>query len=88
MKNELDSKTILSVYEYIQKHGEATEEGKLYGGITAFSDIDGYTVYFKGSGVLMRFGFHNTYHLDYEHEKHKDDFIRKIESIKKQLDDQ
>ncbi|MCF6434348.1 DUF3081 family protein [Pseudoalteromonas sp. MMG022] len=87
MKNELDSKTILSVYEYIQKHGDVAEEGKLYGGITAFSDIDGYTVYLKGSGVLMRFGFHNTYHLDYEHDKHKDDFIRKIEQIKKQLND-
>ncbi|BBN83960.1 hypothetical protein PA25_39450 [Pseudoalteromonas sp. A25] len=86
MKNELDSKTILSVYEYIQKHGDVTDEGKLLNGITAFSDIDGYTIYFKGSGVMMRYGFHNTYHLDYEHDKHKDDFIAKIDSIKKQLD--
>ena len=49
------------------------EDGKLYEGICAFSDIDGYTVYLKGSGVLLRFGFHNTYHLDYQHEKNKID---------------
>ncbi|MBD1583879.1 DUF3081 family protein [Pseudoalteromonas sp. S16_S37] len=86
MKNDLDSKTILSVYEYIQKHGEVTPEGKFFDGITAFSDIDAYTIYFQGSGVLMRYGFHNTYHLDYEHDKHKDDFIAKIDAIKKQID--
>jgi hypothetical protein len=86
MKNELDSKTILKVYETIQKHGEVTEEGKLYEGILAFSDVDGYTIYLKGSGVLMRFGFHNTYHLDYASEKNKEDFIKKVESIGKHLE--
>ena len=51
MKNELDGKLILSVYEKIIQHGEDHEDGKLYEGICAFSDIDGYTVYLKGSGV-------------------------------------
>ncbi|WP_404343867.1 DUF3081 domain-containing protein [Pseudoalteromonas mariniglutinosa] len=81
MKNELDGKQILAVYEKIVQRGEESEDGKFYQGITAFSDIDGYTVYLKGSGVLLRFGFHNTYHLDYEHEKHKDDFLLKIKNI-------
>lgn len=30
MKNELDSKFLLTVFEHIQKHGEVTEEGKRY----------------------------------------------------------
>lgn len=81
MKNELDNKQILAVYERIQKRGEANDEGKHYQGVTAFSDIDGYTIYLQGSGVLLRFGFHNTYHLDYEHDKHKDDFLKKLNNI-------
>ncbi|MEG3345102.1 DUF3081 domain-containing protein [Pseudoalteromonas sp. B5MOD-1] len=84
MKNELDGKLILSVYEKIIQHGEDHEDGKLYEGICAFSDIDGYTVYLKGSGVLLRFGFHNTYHLDYQHEKNKEDFLKKVLYIAEQ----
>lgn len=81
MKNEIDGKQILAVYERIIQQGENTEGGKHYMGLTAFSDIDGYTIYLKGSGVLLRFGFHNTYHLDYEHDKHKDDFLKKLANI-------
>lgn len=81
MKNDIDGKQVLAVYERIIQRGEITEEGKYYMGLTALSDIDGYTVYLKGSGVTLRFGFHNTYHLDYEHDKHKDDFLKKIINI-------
>jgi hypothetical protein len=85
MKNELDSKLILKVFELVYEKGEQCDEGKLYGGITAFSDIDGYTVYLKGNGVLLRFGFHNTYHLDYEHNRLKEQFLDKINSIAKEI---
>ncbi|KAF7764567.1 hypothetical protein PCIT_b0603 [Pseudoalteromonas citrea] len=83
MKNDIDSKTILSVFEFVQKNGEQTQQGKHFQGLTAFSDFDGYTVYLQGSGVVMRYGFHNTYHLDYEHDKQKYDFLSKIEHIYK-----
>ncbi|HEA17976.1 MAG: DUF3081 domain-containing protein [Pseudoalteromonas prydzensis] len=85
MKNDIETKQILSVYEQIIQHGDANEDGKHYKGLTAFSDIDGYTIYLKGSGVLLSFGFHNTYHLDYEHEKHKDDFLKKLANIINEL---
>lgn len=81
MKNEIDGRQILAVYERIIQLGKNTDDGKHYMGLTAFSDIDGYTIYLKGSGVLLRFGFHNTYHLDYEHNKHKDDFLKKLSNI-------
>ncbi|MGO2011997.1 MAG: DUF3081 domain-containing protein [Pseudoalteromonas sp.] len=81
MKNEIDNKQILAVYERVIQQGEQTPEGKHYQGVTAYSDVDGYTVYLQGSGVVLRFGFHNTYHLDYEHEKHKDDFLKKLSNI-------
>ncbi|MCO7190543.1 MULTISPECIES: DUF3081 domain-containing protein [unclassified Pseudoalteromonas] len=81
MKNEIDSRQILAVYEYIQQHGEADENGKLFEGIRAYSDPDGYTIYLEGSALLLRFGFHNTYHMDYQHEKNKEDFINKLNFI-------
>ncbi|GEK09583.1 DUF3081 family protein [Pseudoalteromonas peptidolytica] len=84
MKNELDSRFLLTVFEHIQKNGEVTSDGKRYQGVTAFADPDGYTIYLQGSGVLLRSGFHNTYHLDYKHDKHKDDLIKKLEYIYKE----
>ncbi len=81
MKNEIDSKWIMRVFERIQQCGEQTDEGKHYEGITAYSDIDGYTLYLQGSGVLMRYGFHNTYHLDYDVESQKDAFLKKCTAI-------
>ena len=81
MKNELDNKQILSVYERIQQRGKQNDIGKHYQGVTAYSDIDGYTIYLEGSGVLLRFGFHNAYHLDSEHDKQKDDFLKKLYNI-------
>ncbi|WP_434339302.1 DUF3081 family protein [Motilimonas cestriensis] len=81
MKNEICSKTILTVFEYIQQHGEDNSQGKLCSGILAFTDFDCYTLYLQGSGVTMRFGFHNSYHLDYEQQSQKNDFLKKINLI-------
>ncbi|MFC0119561.1 DUF3081 family protein [Pseudoalteromonas xiamenensis] len=82
MKNEIDSKTLLLVYEHIQLHGELVDEGKMLNGVTAFSDFDGYTLYLKTNGAQLRFGFHNTYHLDYEKEDQKLVFMDAIHRIK------
>ena len=57
MKNEIDNKQILAVYERIQQRGETTEEGKLYQGVTAFSDIDGYTVYLQAVACYYALDF-------------------------------
>ncbi|MBS3797701.1 MULTISPECIES: DUF3081 family protein [unclassified Pseudoalteromonas] len=84
MKNEIDSKILLRAYEHIQQYGEQTEQGKFYQGLYAYSDVDGYTLYLQGSGVLLRFGFHNTYHLDYQSDKNKSDFMKKLLSIGKE----
>lgn len=84
MKNELDTKSLLRVYELIQLKGEPFNEGKCYKGITAFSDFDGYTIYLEASGVLLRFGFHNTYHLDYDHANQKKQFLAKLENLIKE----
>jgi hypothetical protein len=81
MKNELDCKTILSVFEYIQGHGEAVNNAKCINGISAFTDHDGYTVYLKSNSVTLTLGFHNTYHLDYQRVSQKDEFFIAINKL-------
>ncbi|MGC9422999.1 MULTISPECIES: DUF3081 domain-containing protein [Vibrio] len=83
MKNELEPSKILQAYESIMTHGTPTEYGKIYQGVEAFSDYDGYTVYMRGNGVELKVGFHNTYHLDYDQEHLRDSFLKKIASLVK-----
>lgn len=78
MKNELEHKLILKAFEVICQQGQKQTQGYELEGITAYTDFDGYTLYFEARGVLMRFGFHNTYHLDYSSEREKKDFLKKI----------
>lgn len=78
MKNELESSKILHAYEKVMEYGTPTEFGKIYEGIEAFSDYDGYTVYLRGNGVELKVGFHNTYHLEYDQEHLRDSFLKKI----------
>jgi hypothetical protein len=81
MKNEIDSKFILSVFEKIRQNGETKGESYLLGGINAFSDFDGYTVFMEDANVKLRFGFHNQYHLDYEKDEHLQQFEKKLKNI-------
>ncbi|SDG82143.1 Protein of unknown function [Vibrio xiamenensis] len=78
MKNDLEPAKVLLAYEKIIKNGTETEFGKIYQGVEAYSDYDGYTVYMKGNGVELKMGFHNTYHLEYEQERLKEAFIKKV----------
>ncbi|KZN39114.1 DUF3081 domain-containing protein [Pseudoalteromonas luteoviolacea] len=87
MKNELSTNLVLKVYEHIRQNGQDYDLGKQLEGITAFSDPDGYTIYLKGSGVFLRFGFHNTYHFEYDKESQKQDFVKKLKYIAESIDD-
>lgn len=78
MKNDIDSKTVLCVFEYIQQHGETSDNGKTCDGVTAFTDFDGYTIYLKTNTATLSLGFHNTYHLEYELPAHKETLINSI----------
>ena len=47
MKNELEHKLILTAYDVIRQHGQKTDIGHCLDGITAYTDFDGYTLYFE-----------------------------------------
>ncbi|MBU2877845.1 DUF3081 domain-containing protein [Aliiglaciecola lipolytica] len=83
MKNELDSRFILNVFEKIRDKGEAVKDGYLFQGVKAYTDHDGYTVYLEDALVSLRFGFHNQYHFDYEKAEHLEQFENKLKAISK-----
>ncbi len=84
MRNELDSKFLLQVFDKIRQFGE--KEGDKYhlNGITAFTDLDGYTLFIEDSQVKLSFGFHSQYHFDYEDREHYEKFEKKLKQIDKE----
>ncbi|MBL6734340.1 MAG: DUF3081 family protein [Shewanellaceae bacterium] len=83
MKNELEHTLILKAFDVICRQGKKQTQGYELDGITAYTDFDGYTLYFEARGVFMRFGFHNTYHLDYNSDREKKEFLKKITALSK-----
>ena len=81
MKNDIDSKFVLAVFEKIRLHGERQEEKHFLEGIYASSDFDGYTLYLNDALVSMSFGFHNQYHFDYQEQEHFEQFNKKLKNI-------
>ncbi|UGA56520.1 DUF3081 domain-containing protein [Vibrio sp. DW001] len=83
MKNELDPSKVLRAYEMVMNNGTPTEFGKMYEGLEAYSDYDGYNVFIRGNGVELKVGFHNTYHLEYDQEHLRDSFLKKVDTLSK-----
>ena len=83
MKNELDSKLLLRVFDKIRQDGEQRDDKYHLDGIVAFTDLDGYTLFVEDAQVKLQFGFHNQYHFDYPSESAFEQFRKKIEAIDK-----
>ncbi|MBV7298131.1 DUF3081 family protein [Enterovibrio paralichthyis] len=81
MKNELDPTKLLAAYEVVMQKGTETELGKIYQGVEAVSDYDGYNVFLRGIGVEVHIGFHNTYNIKYDQLHIRDSFLQKIDAL-------
>jgi hypothetical protein len=84
MKNDIDSKLVLTVFDKIIKHGEKKGDEHFLMGITVYTDFDGYTLFIEDALVKLNFGFHNQYHFDYEKEEHFEKFVKKLKAIQQQ----
>lgn len=84
MKNELDAKFLLQVYEKIRQHGTQENSEYMLDGIKAYTDFDGYTLFIEDALVKLSFGFHNQYRYDYEETKHLEAFEKKLKAIDKE----
>ncbi|RDV29172.1 DUF3081 domain-containing protein [Alteromonas aestuariivivens] len=81
MKNELDSKFVLRVFEKIRQHGEKQGDKYVLNGVTAFTDLDGYTLFIEDATVKLQFGFHNQYNFDYQSQAQFESFEKKLRQI-------
>lgn len=81
MKNELDSKFLLRVFDKIRQFGDKTDEKYRLNGIVAFTDLDGYTLYVEDAQVKLQYGFHNQYHYDYPSQAAFEQFEKKLKEI-------
>ncbi len=81
MKNELDSKFVLRVFDKIRNHGTKQDDAYFLEGVTARTDFDGYTLYLSDALVSLSFGFHNQYHIDYQDHEHFEQFEKKLKTI-------
>jgi len=84
MKNELESKFLLQVFDKIRQSGEKKDDKYLLNGIVAFTDHDGYTLFIEDAKVKLQFGFHNQYRFDYPSQDAYDQFEKKLKEIDKQ----
>ena len=81
MKNELDSKFLLQVFDKIRQHGSKNDEHYQLNGITAYTDLAGYTLFVEDANVKLQFGFHNQYHFDYDSKAHFEVFEKRLMQI-------
>ncbi len=81
MKNELDTKYLLQVFDKIRQFGEKQGDEYHLKGIKAFTDLDGYTLFIEDAKVKLSFGFHSQYHFDYESRDDYENFEKKLKAI-------
>lgn len=83
MKNDLESKFLLQVFDKIRQHGTQQDDQYNLEGVTAYTDLDGYTLFIEDNKVKLRFGFHNQYHFDYDSPNDLENFEKKLRQIDK-----
>lgn len=63
MKNSVDVRTLLSVYEKVKTQGQHFENSCQLEDITCTESPDGYYVNLADNNVSLDINFHNTYHF-------------------------
>ena len=68
MKNRIDIRALLNIYEKIKKHGQTIENGSQLEDIRCMEDQDGYRVSLADDNISLDIEFHNSYHFHTIHE--------------------
>ena len=66
MKNSIDLKRCLSVYDKITTNGELRDGKYHYQGMEAWTDFDGYTCYLLYADVTVTLMFHGKYDVQFK----------------------
>ncbi|MGF1682839.1 DUF3081 family protein [Photobacterium minamisatsumaniensis] len=63
MKNSVDVRTLLNVYEKVKTQGQTIDMGNQLEDIRCIENHDGYSVSLSDDTVSLDINFHNTYHF-------------------------
>nr|WP_086938954.1 DUF3081 family protein [Thaumasiovibrio occultus] len=64
MKNQINVRTLLDVFETLRRHGVATEAGFELDDVVGTDTGDGYSLRLSDADVSVDLNFHNTYHFE------------------------
>lgn len=81
MRNEIDTKQLLHGYNIICTSGQKNELGHMLGGIKAWTDFDGYSVYLSNGLVTLSVYFHGKYHAEYQKNDELEQFLKQLRRI-------
>ncbi|WP_413110413.1 DUF3081 family protein [Thaumasiovibrio sp. DFM-14] len=63
MKNQVNVRSLLDVYETVRRHGHYTERGIELDDVIGVDTGDGYSLTLSDGTVTVDLNFHNTYHF-------------------------
>ena len=66
MKNSIDLKTCLSVYDRVMSEGKNSGEYREFKGLRAWTDFDGYHCFLQFKDVTVTLMFHGKYDVQFE----------------------
>lgn len=81
MEKHLDISKALRVYNIVATNGVKKQEKYHYQGISAWSEVDGYTVHLSDGKVTLSIYFHNKFEIEHENSKQLNAFIKKLDQI-------
>lgn len=81
MKNSLDVKRCLLIFDKILKQGEKNGEKYLLKGLEAWTDFDGYNCYLSFNNVIVTIMFHSKYDIQFESQDALLKFEKKLQAF-------
>ena len=78
---KLDSRTALMAFQIITDKGEKAAEGYSLDGLTATSDIDGYTVQLSDGTVTVHVMFHHSIAFDTPSNRATGHFLSRVDKL-------
>ena len=81
MKDGLDVRQGLRVFNKVRSHGERSGQEHQFRGLHASSDFDGYTLHLHDSNVDLFIYFHNSYRLEYPSRQALESFLHRLQAL-------
>lgn len=82
MKNSIDLKRCLMIFDKVMSDGEKKEDKFHYEGLEAWSDFDGYNCYLSLNDVMLTMMFHGKYDIQFGSADSFQKFEKKLATFK------